>query len=716
MPGDGLDTIFKFRHTLPSRRLFPEAGNSLLSDLHPLPAFCGTLRQTLPPSRVIDMPRLAIAVCCYAAIFATSLFLAMQLRFDLNVRDFAAGILWDSVTVQPSPGGMTPFQVTQLVYAKDVFRSSVLTLILIKLCIVLLSRDWRRRVRYSTIQDVTWSAAICFSCGIVIAALQIARESMPQIPRGVIIIDTMLSTIFLGSVRLTANAVRTQLNSHRHREAARTLIFATGGDAVSLVTSIQSESARLRVVGIISPAVGSKNNLVAGVPMFDVSQGLETIIEQTRAEMVLMQSHLPGRTIREVSDVCRQCGIEAHLVPSIDEIPSGRFQLRMRDITIDDLLRREPNSLDLAGIQTVLQNRVVLVTGAAGSIGSEVCRQLLGFGPKKIVLLDQSEFGIFHMEQEFLRLQRESGRSETQVEFVVEDITDRDSMSRIFMLHRPAVVFHAAAYKHVPLMESNPQAAVRNNVFGTQILVDLADRFSVQRFVMISTDKAVRPSNIMGATKLIAEQYLHSVANRSKTRFITVRFGNVLNSAGSVVPTFRRQIEEGGPITVTDPEMQRYFMTIPEAVQLVLQSGAIGEGGDVLILDMGEPVRIVDLAKDMIRLSGQRYPEDIDIVFTGLRPGEKLYEELFYETEQNACRIHEKILRAPRDQSISEAAVDSDMRLLDDHLNASRQEMREVIWQVTSRIVERSSGVAIPTLPPTQTPATPAARDGRRAA
>ena len=278
------------------------------------------------------------------------------------------------------------------------------------------------------------------------------------------------------------------------------------------------------------------------------------------------------------------------------------------------------------------------------------------------------------------------------MEFIVEDITDEAAMARVFMMNRPAVVFHAAAYKHVPLMESNPQAAVRNNVFGSKVIVDLSDRFQVERFVMISTDKAVRPTNIMGATKLIAEEYLFAVANRSKTRFITVRFGNVLNSAGSVVPTFRRQIEQGGPVTVTDPNMQRYFMTIPEAVQLVLQSGAIGVGGDILILDMGEPVRIMDLAQDMIRLSGQRYPEDVDIVFTGLRPGEKMYEELFYETERNAVRIHEKIFRAPRELQAAGSSAERELVLLQKHLNGSREELREVLWQVTARIVQKSSG------------------------
>ncbi len=609
------------------------------------------------------MTRLAIAVCCYTVIFAASLFCALLLRFDFEVSG-------NTITI---------------------FRDSVLVVVLLKIAVVLFSRDWRRRMRYSTIYDIAWSAGLCLACGVLVSALQIAHETMPQIPRSVIAMDTLISAGALAGARITAQSLRRLRKSRRNSNAARTLIYANGSEAAAMTSSIQTSSATLRVVGIASPRNSIPNCVIAGVPVFDVSQGLESIINYTRAEVLLMPSRLSGREVREVTEVCLQNGVDAHLVPSIDEIPSGRFELKMREVTIDDLLRREPNQLDMAGIRTYLRNRVVMVTGASGSIGSEVCRQLLSFGPRKIILLDQSEFGIFQMEQEFLALRKDPLRSLPQLEFIIEDITDQDSMSRIFMLHRPAVVFHAAAYKHVPLMESNPQAAVRNNIFGTKNLVDLADRFSVDRFVMISTDKAVRPTNVMGATKLIAEQYLHSIASHSKTRFITVRFGNVLNSAGSVVPTFRRQIEEGGPVTVTDPEMLRYFMTIPEAVQLVLQSGAVGDGGDVLILDMGEPVKIVDLAKDMIRLSGQRYPDDIDIVFTGLRPGEKLYEELFYETEQNAVRIHEKIFRAPREADAAVAKIQDELEQLSSHLNSGREELREVLWQATARIVERSS-------------------------
>lgn len=648
------------------------------------------------------MSRLAIAVCCYAAIFAISFFFALVLRFDLDAADFVLCILRNGAPMPEGLTGLAAFEFKQFLYAKDVFRDSVLVLVLLKVGVVLFSREWRRRLRYSTIHDIGWSAGICLGCGVLTAALQIAHEAAPHISRGVIVIDTILSAGILASARVAANTLRTMRNARRNPKAARALIYARSSEAVGMVNAVQSGSSSLRIVGIVTPRNTAHKGLVAGVQLFDASEGLERIIQKTHAEMVLLPSKLPGRTIREVSEVCLQNGVDAHLVPAVDEIPTGRFQLKMRDITIDDLLRREPNQLDLNGIRTTLRNRVVLVTGAAGSIGSEVCRQLMNFGPRKIVLLDQSEFGIFNMEQEFLQLQKDPTRSAINLEFIVEDITDEDAMSRVFMLHRPAVVFHAAAYKHVPLMESNPQAAVRNNVFGTRVLVDLADRFSVERFVMISTDKAVRPTNVMGATKLIAEQYLLAVAGRSQTKFITVRFGNVLNSAGSVVPTFRRQIEEGGPVTVTDPEMKRYFMTIPEAVQLVLQSGAVGEGGDVLILDMGEPVRIVDLAKDMIHLSGQRYPDDIDIVFTGLRPGEKLYEELFYETEQNAVRVHEKIFRAPRESQNHAAAAERELKLLADHLNAGREELREVLWQVTARIVERSSSMG-PELPATST-------------
>ncbi|MFM8477311.1 MAG: polysaccharide biosynthesis protein [Planctomycetaceae bacterium] len=639
------------------------------------------------------MPRLAIAVCCYAGIFTFSFLCALLLRFDLDPLQILERMLGVEAVM---PIGLTTreaFEFEQKQYAVGVFLDGLALVVLLKVGIVLFSREWRRQLRYSTIHDMAWSAAVCCISGTLLAALQQAPETFPEIPRGVIFIDTVLSAATLAAARIAANSLRMLRHRFRNPEAVRTLIYANSNEAHALLTSLQAAGSSLRVVGLVSPKAGARAELVAGVPILDASAGIEKLLRRTAAQMILLPSSLPGKTIREISDVCRQQGVDAHVVPRVDDIPGGRFQLRMRDVTIDDLLRRDPNRLDLEGIRGTLEGRVVLVTGAAGSIGSEVCRQLLRFGPRRIVMLDQSEFAIFQLEQEFQQLRDAGEHGGTNMEFVIEDVTDEAAMLRVFMQHRPVVVFHAAAYKHVPLMECNPQAAVRNNVLGTRVVVDLADRFHVERFVMISTDKAVRPTNIMGATKLIAEEYLAAVAQRSRTRFITVRFGNVLNSAGSVVPTFRRQIEEGGPVTVTDPRMQRYFMTIPEAVQLVLQSGAIGEGGDVLILDMGEPVRIVELAKDMIRLSGQRYPEDIDIVFTGLRPGEKLYEELFYETEQHAVRVHEKIFRAPRGRLPAEGSSERDLAILKKHIYGSREELREVLWQITARIVDQSSAV-----------------------
>ncbi len=642
------------------------------------------------------MARLAVAVCCYAALFSVVFLLSVMLRFDLEPMFMVRAVAGEPMIAPQGLTGRELFEFEQKLYALSVFRDALIPVVLLKISVVLFSRDWRRHLRYSSIQDLAWSAGLCIFCGVLLAATQMARETMPQISRGVLFIDTVLSTLALLSTRVMANLLRTQWYRMQNPGSDRVLIYASGGDAASLLSSLQFGHSSLKVVGIISPSEARESGgLMSGVRVYSIEMGLPEILHRTSAKMVLISSRMPGRSVRPVIESCQELGVETHVVPLADEIPSGRFELRTRDITIDDLLRREPNQLNLDAIRRLCDGRVVLVTGAAGSIGSEVCRQVLQFNPGKLLLLDQSEFGIFQLEQEFRELRQSGAIGNAVTEFIVEDIADEVSMGRIFMQHRPEVVFHAAAYKHVPLMESNPHGAVRNNITGTRVITDLADQYRVDRFVMISTDKAVRPTNIMGATKLIAEEYLASVAQRSQTQFITVRFGNVLNSAGSVVPTFRRQIEQGGPVTVTDPLMQRYFMTIPEAVQLVLQSGTIGKGGDILILDMGEPVRIVELAKDMIHLSGQRYPDDIDIVFTGLRPGEKMYEELFYETEQQAARVHEKIFRAPRAVRSEVSLIGSEISRLEQMLGSGRDEVRNLLWEITGRIVAESSAAGV---------------------
>ncbi len=329
------------------------------------------------------------------------------------------------------------------------------------------------------------------------------------------------------------------------------------------------------------------------------------------------------------------------VLPSYEQILEGNIDLRPRTVSIADLLRRDPVELDIKNLQQWLDDQVLLVTGAAGSIGSEICRQLLQFSPRKLVVVDRSENGQFFLEKDLRRLSKQH-----EIDVCIGDIADGKRMHRIFQQHRPNIVFHAAAYKHVPLMEMNCGEAIKNIPLATKILADLAHAFDVASFVMISTDKAVNPTSVMGACKRVAEIYVQSLASESKCRFVTVRFGNVLDSAGSVVPIFRKQIATGGPVTVTHPDMKRYFMMIPEASQLVIQAGAMGHGGEIFVLNMGEPVRIVDLARDMIRLSGLRVGEDIEIQFSGVRPGEKLFEELHITGETHVPTTHPKIVVA----------------------------------------------------------------------
>jgi len=344
-----------------------------------------------------------------------------------------------------------------------------------------------------------------------------------------------------------------------------------------------------------------------------------------------------GKELRRLMERCRAAGATLKVIPALDQLLDGQHRVTIRDVEINDLLRRAPVELDSAAIAGLLRNKVVLVTGAGGSIGSELCRQVLRFEPRTLVLVERAENNLFYVDRE---LRQVAGR--TVVQACVGDVLDRRRLAHVFRTHQPEVVFHAAAHKHVPMMEANPGEALKNNVLGTKRVADAAHRHGALAFVMISTDKAVNPTSVMGVSKQLAERYVHALSQRSSTKFVVVRFGNVLGSNGSVVPLFQEQIRRGGPITVTHPDMTRYFMTIPEASQLVLQAAAMGRGGEIFVLDMGEPVRILDLAKDLVRLSGLT-PDDIEIEFTGTRPGEKLYEELYFEDEEMLPTPHPKL-------------------------------------------------------------------------
>ncbi|MBN1911664.1 MAG: polysaccharide biosynthesis protein [Pirellulales bacterium] len=386
---------------------------------------------------------------------------------------------------------------------------------------------------------------------------------------------------------------------------------------------------------------------------------------------------LSGRQVRTLIDQAQKHNIRVRVLPSFEQLLSGNVVLQPREVAIEDLLRRDPVQLDHENIRQWIDGRVLLVTGSAGSIGSEICRQLLRFSPKRIVLVDRSETGQFFLERE---LRQRAGSVELEV--CLADLLDENRMRRILDEQRPDIIFHAAAYKHVPLMESHPGEAVKNIVTATRRLVDLAVEHNVASFVMISTDKAVHPTSVMGACKRAAELYVQSLADVSSCRFVTVRFGNVLDSAGSVVPVFRDQIRAGGPVTVTHPDMQRFFMTIPEAAGLVVQAGAIGNSGEILVLDMGEPVRIVDLAADMIRLSGLRVGEDIEIAFSGIRPGEKLYEELHISGEKHLPTRHSKITVAQcsrRDPDSVLRAIEDLQTVCDSDMDAVLEQLRQLV-------------------------------------
>ncbi|HWR71938.1 MAG TPA: nucleoside-diphosphate sugar epimerase/dehydratase, partial [Nitrospirota bacterium] len=356
-------------------------------------------------------------------------------------------------------------------------------------------------------------------------------------------------------------------------------------------------------------------------------------------EIFLAIPSAPTKAKRRIMHICKNAKVKFKTLPDMGELLTGRVRVSdLREFQIDDVLGRDQVRLDTLAIKEYIRGKTILITGAGGSIGSELCRQVSQFSPAKMVLLDQSEYNLYQIE-----MNMKEHSPGIALHPLIGDILNQNKIERILKQYRPEVVFHAAAYKHVPLMETNPEEALRTNTFGTWTIARLSHLHGVQKFVMISTDKAVRPTNVMGASKRIAEMICQEFGRTSNTKFVTVRFGNVLNSVGSVIPLFKRQIAAGGPITVTHPDIYRYFMTIPEAVQLIMQAGSMGQGGEIFILDMGEPVRIVDLARDMITLSGLEPERDIKIVFTGLRPGEKMYEELLTESEEVTSTLHEKI-------------------------------------------------------------------------
>src|SRR4051812_4176309 len=475
--------------------------------------------------------------------------------------------------------------------------------------------------------------------------LSAAQITPSRIPFSVVFIDAFLTTAAIALPRLLARTMRASGKRRRRSDPGRPALIVGAGDTAKLVAKelIANPALGFEPIGFVDDDPTKQNHTLLELPILGALGAIKNIVEQHGiSELIIAMPSARGEVVRKVVRAGLECGIPTLTVPSLPELISAKSNgTSLREVEIQDLLRREPVETDLAAVAELATSETVLVTGAGGSIGSELCRQIARLAPSRVVLLGHGENSIFDILHEL-----KADFPDVVFCAAIADVRDQRRIAAIFRAHKPHAVFHAAAHKHVPLMEENVIEAITNNVFGTRNVVDAALATDCKHFVFISTDKAVRPTSVMGATKRIAELIVQHAAVKYDRNFVSVRFGNVLGSRGSVVPTFLRQIRAGGPVTVTHPEMQRYFMTIPEAVQLVLQAGALGRGGEVFLLDMGEPIRIVDIATDLIRLSGLTVGADIEIKFTGMRPGEKLYEEMFFSAENVLTTDHPKVLRA----------------------------------------------------------------------
>lgn len=519
----------------------------------------------------------------------------------------------------------------------------------------LYSRFWR----YASIDELDQIGWAVFESSVVIGVIVllsrtplVAQTGFPlaHFPRSVVFIDALLVLFLLGGLRFSVRLATRWQQGENGGRGKRALIMGAG-DAGAMTAREMRASNRVgfNPIGFIDDDPVKKDMRIHGIPVLGNRHDIPSIVQSYKVHHVIIaMPTAPGREIREIVRICEQAGVQTKILPGIYELLDGSVNYsHLRDVEIEDLLRREPVETDVAAVRQLLQGKRVLVTGGGGSIGGELCRQIRRCRPAEIIVLGHGENSVFEISNELRRLEaRELSGSPVAIRAVIADVRFRGRIQAVLDQYRPDVVFHAAAHKHVPLMEENPAEAITNNVLGTRNMLDAALAAGVERFILISTDKAVNPTSIMGASKRTAELLVHRAARQSGRAYAAVRFGNVLGSRGSVVLTFKQQIAAGGPVTVTDPAMERFFMTIPEAVQLVLQAGVMGHGGEVFLLDMGEPVKIIDLARDLIALSGLEIGQDIDITYTGLRPGEKLYEELFVEGEDYTRTQHAKIFIA----------------------------------------------------------------------
>ncbi len=624
-----------------------------------------------PPTALLRF-RKALIVLAHVAAFATSLLLSFLLA---NNMQFKREWLFEQ-------------------YPSLLLLSGV-----IKLAVFARYKQYRGWWRYVGISDlleivrasvVSTVIIVLFWWVVILSGPEAVRRSfhgVSQVSQGVFMADLFGTFLLLAGLRMMTRLYYEEFRTVESGGLKRFVIVGAGNTGETLLREIHRMPVlQYEVIGFIDDDPTKQHMDIHGIPVLGTVENLPKICEDHDVEEIAIA--MPSAThqqLRRVIQVCEGAKIRFRTVPSLTDIASGRFRVsQIRDVDINDLLGREAVQLDLDMIETLARDKTVLVTGAGGSIGSEMCRQLCNFKPKLLLLIEQAENPLFYIERELRR-----NSPDVPMEAVVCNITDRKRVDSTFERYRPQIVIHAAAHKHVPLMELNSGEAIKNNVVGTRNVADAAAKYAAENFVMISTDKAVNPTSIMGSSKRIAEMYIQDLNRTSKTHFVTVRFGNVLGSDGSVVPIFKKQIAEGGPVTVTHPEMKRYFMTIPEASQLVLQAATMGKGGEIFVLDMGEPVKIVDLARELIILSGFRPGEDIEMVFTNPRPGEKLFEELSIEGEDMQRTRHPKISiwkNIPMDRDKLRAGINELVGI------AENQDYIEIVRKITQLVPEYTGG------------------------
>ncbi|MDD3165315.1 MAG: nucleoside-diphosphate sugar epimerase/dehydratase [Oscillospiraceae bacterium] len=556
---------------------------------------------------------------------------------------------------------------------------------------------------YASLREAAQTVLACAVSSALLAVMSYLMNQM--LPRSCYFVQfsllTMLTIVLRFSYRL-ARMLRDKMNHHAQRRSAaltNVMIIGAGSAASALINEISHDShlTQSKVVCVMDDASAKQGHYFCGVKVVGDMQSIPRAAERYAVDEIIFA--IPSATSqrrKEILQICQQTACRLKTLPGIYQLVDGEVSMsKVRKVEVTDLLGREAVKLDMAGIRSLVCGTCVLITGAAGSIGSELSRQIAGYQPRMLVLLDMYENTLYFLENELKK-----AFPTLHLVTLIGSVRDERRLESVFSAYHPELVFHAAAHKHVPLMEDSPHEAIKNNVFGTLNVVKMADRYQVKRFVMISTDKAVNPTNVMGATKRICEMIIQTYNMRSKTEYVAVRFGNVLGSNGSVIPIFRRQIDEGGPVTVTHPDIIRYFMTIPEAVSLVLQAGAFAKGGEIFVLDMGEPVKILTLAENMIRLSGYVPYQDIQIQFSGLRPGEKLYEEMLM-SEEGLIETENKQIYIGKPLEINAAAFYAELDALQALAGDEKADVRAALAQIvpTCRFGQQQSRAERPVSP-----------------